>query len=190
MSGRSKCITHELHWHYKEIWLSKVHVERYPNTMYKCHYEVPAKWKSFVQSLVYCSTHQWWLWPKLKIPWPWGLEYFTRCRHSPQTNTSWTFFLFIFDGGRVPPNGENGLWSEPSGLPTGGRHICLLNFFTSTVFAVVPSFCGVWIGIECCARMGAGFTLDVLLTWERSCNDFLMSLSSLRVKSEIKHLNL
>lgn len=64
MSGRSKCITHELHWHYKEIWLSKVHVERYPHTMYKCHYEVPAKWKSFVQSLVYCSTHQWWLWPK------------------------------------------------------------------------------------------------------------------------------
>lgn len=43
--------------------------------------------------------------PNLKIP----LEYFTRCRHSPQTNTSWTFFLFIFDGGRVPPNGEKGL---------------------------------------------------------------------------------
>lgn len=39
MSGRSKCITHELHWHYKEIWPSKVHVERYPHTMYKCHYE-------------------------------------------------------------------------------------------------------------------------------------------------------
>ena len=105
------------------------------------------------------------------------------------TNTSWTFFLLIFDGGRVPPNGEKGLWSDPSGLPTGGRHICLLNFFTSTVFPVEVSFGGVWMGNECCARMGAGFMLDALFTWERSCNDFLISLSSLRVKSKIKNLN-
>lgn len=111
-------------------------------------------------------------------------------RHvSIYTNTSWTFFLLIFDGGRVPPNGEKGLWSDPSGLPTGGRHICLLNFFTSTVFPVEVSFGGVWMGNECCARMGAGFMLDALFTWERSCNDFLISLSSLRVKSKIKNLN-
>lgn len=47
--------------------------------------------------------------PNLKIPRPTGFVYFTRCRHSPQTNTSWTFFLLIFDGGKVPPNGEKGL---------------------------------------------------------------------------------
>ena len=45
------------------------------------------------------------------------------------------FFSLIFAGGSVPPNGENGLFSGPSGCPDGARHI----FFPKNLMPGFPS---------------------------------------------------
>ena len=62
------------------------------------------------------------------------------------------FFSFIFAGGRVPPKGENGLFSGPSGCPDGARHIFfpknfIPDFVSTSVDFVTPSLIGTLGGV-------------------------------------------